>query len=78
MTVVCDYVKVLSVIARYQAQWQHIEAELTGHDLRTMGVARGAIYRTILAGLRAGRLDGTIGSRQDEIEYVERTAALAK
>ena len=31
---------------------------------------RGVIYRSVLAGLRAGRLDGTIRSREEEIEYV--------
>jgi hypothetical protein len=47
-----------------------VHAELDGHDLHRLGVPRGLIYRTILANLRAGRLDGTIHSRAEEEAYV--------
>ncbi|MFM7582621.1 MAG: CCA tRNA nucleotidyltransferase, partial [Caldilinea sp.] len=56
---------------RYRSEWQAIRPELTGDDLQHLGIARGAIYRRLLAELRAGRLDGTIQSRADEIAWVQ-------
>ena len=76
MPVVCADEKVLSVIAQYRAQWQHVQADLDGHDLHVLGVPRGSIYRKILADLRAGRLDGTVGSRQEEVALARRIAGL--
>jgi tRNA nucleotidyltransferase (CCA-adding enzyme) len=50
----------------YQAGLRQIEPELTGHDLRAMGLKPGPIYRQILSALRDARLDGKIQTRQEE------------
>jgi tRNA nucleotidyltransferase (CCA-adding enzyme) len=50
----------------YQAELRQVEPELTGHDLRAMGLKPGPIYRQVLAALRDARLDGRAKSRQDE------------
>ena len=76
MPIICRDAQVLDHIARYQAEWQHIQPELTGDDLRRMGIPRGAIYRAILNELRMGRLEGTLHSRAEEIALAESLAAV--
>ena len=60
------------VVRRYLGEWRHIHAELDGHDLKGLGVPRGPVYRDILGALRAGRLDGEIATREDEVALVRR------
>jgi tRNA nucleotidyltransferase (CCA-adding enzyme) len=60
------------VLNEYDAKWKDVRAELDGNDLATLGVPKGPIYGEILSELRAGRLDGEIHSRAEEIERVER------
>ena len=76
MPILCQEPRVLNSIARYRQQWQHIRPELSGDDLRRMGIPRGAIYRAILDELRMGRLDGTLHSREEEIALAEVLAAV--
>jgi tRNA nucleotidyltransferase (CCA-adding enzyme) len=74
LPVVCSDTQVLAAVEQYRRAWQHIQPVLDGHDLQRLGLRRGTIYRTVLAGLRAGRLDGTIHTREEEIDYVQRMA----
>lgn len=76
LPVVCGDPVVLAHVRRYRSEWQAVRPELTGDDLRHLGIARGAIYRRLLAELRAGRLDGTIRSRAEEIAWVQERLTL--
>ena len=67
--------QVLAALDRYCHEWRDVQASLDGNDLQALGLPRGAIYRTVLADLRAGRLDGTINSREEEVACVRRIAA---
>ena len=67
--------QVLAALDRYYHEWRHIQALLDGNDLQALGLRRGIIYRTVLAELRASRLDGAINSREEETAYVRRIAA---
>ncbi|MBP7960552.1 MAG: CBS domain-containing protein [Caldilineaceae bacterium] len=51
---------------RYETEWQQIVPLLDGVDLQKMGLRRGPLFRTILDGLRAARLDGRLHSRAGE------------
>ncbi len=62
----CGDAQTQLAVQRYQTEWQHVHAELNGDDLRVLGIARGPIYREILARLRAARLDGLVQSRAEE------------
>ena len=64
--VVCAEPKALDAITHYRTSWQHVRAELDGHDLKALGIPKGNVYRTILSALRAGRLDGTLTTRAEE------------
>lgn len=58
-------------LERYRDTWRHIQPELTGEDLKTLGFKPGPLYREILTALRAARLNGKIASREEEVEMVE-------
>jgi tRNA nucleotidyltransferase (CCA-adding enzyme) len=75
LPIVCDDAQVIDARNRYWETWQHIEPALNGNDLERLGLRRGTIYRTVLADLKSGRLDGTIRSREEEIAVVQRIAA---
>jgi tRNA nucleotidyltransferase (CCA-adding enzyme) len=57
-------------IALFRTQLRGIAPELTGDDLRRMGIPPGPQYRDILARLRDARLDGVISTRAQEEEVV--------
>jgi tRNA nucleotidyltransferase (CCA-adding enzyme) len=67
--------QILWFYRRYRADWQHIQPALNGNDLMALGIARGPIYRRLLSSLRAGRLDRSLQSREDELVFVRRELA---
>ena len=49
---------------------------VTGHDLmREFGLAPGPIYKKLLDAVREAQLDGTIKTRKDAVELVQRLLA---
>ncbi len=76
LPVVCTDPQVLVAAERYEGEWRHVRATLDGNDLRARGIPRGPIYGEILDALRAGRLDGTIHSREDELDLVRQVALI--
>lgn len=57
-------------VDRYRGEWRGVQAELTGNDLKTLGLPPGPRYKEILRSLRALRLDGTISDRAQEENFV--------
>ena len=57
---------------QYAGQWRHVQPELTGKDLRRLGIKPGPQYRDILWRLRQARLDGEIHTRDEELAMVAR------
>lgn len=57
-------------VDRFRATWRRVHPLLTGEDLKELGLPPGPIYREILARLRAGRLDGKITTRAEEVAWV--------
>ncbi|NJL56800.1 CCA tRNA nucleotidyltransferase [bacterium] len=58
-------------ITHYLTAWRHITPVLDGNALRAMGLPPGPQYGHILNQLRAGRLDGTLNSDDDERALAE-------
>jgi tRNA nucleotidyltransferase (CCA-adding enzyme) len=75
LPIVCGEDQVLAARDRYLNTWQYVQPALDGNDLERLGLRRGTIYRTVLADLRAGRLDGAIHTRDEEVALVKRVAA---
>ncbi len=61
-------------IALFRSQLRNVQAELTGDDLKKLGLAPGPAYKKILAHLRDARLDGKISTRAQELELVKSIA----
>jgi len=76
LPVVCDDAVANEHVRRYRTEWRDTQPEVSGDDLRRMGIPRGAIYREMLAALRMGRLDGEIHSRADELALIEQMALI--
>lgn len=62
-------------VDQFRAKWRAVQPALTGADLRMMGLPPGPTYRTILAQLRAKRLDGEIATREEEEAWVSQWVA---
>lgn len=58
-------------VSLYLHRLRHVRPALTGGDLRALGVPEGPRLGSILSALRTGRLNGTLTSREDEIEVVK-------
>lgn len=56
-----------TLIRKYMECWRHVVPELTGDDVLRSGLSAGPEIRELLRSLRAGRIDGTIRSKEDEL-----------
>jgi tRNA nucleotidyltransferase (CCA-adding enzyme) len=58
-------------LSHYLARWRIIQPETDGETLRRRGLPPGPRYGEILRALRAARLDGRIGSAQEEARMLD-------
>ena len=63
--VVCERVQL------YRTRLRALSPEMTGNDLKQLGIQPGPVYRKILDRLRNARLDGEISTRAEEQAIVE-------
>jgi len=62
-------------LLRYQTEWRLIEPDLTGDDLKAMGLKPSPLFGRLLEALRDARLDGKVSTRDDEEAWVRRLLA---
>ncbi len=62
-------------LERYAREWRHVQCEMTGKDLKKLGLPPGPTYRHIFETLRAARLDGEITTREEEERRVSEMLA---
>lgn len=62
-------------LLRYQTEWRLVETELAGDDLKEMGLKPGPLFGRLLAALRDARLNGKIGTREEEKAFLEKLLA---
>jgi len=60
-------------ISLYLTRLRNIQVELTGDDLKALGIQPGPLYKKILAEILEAKLDGVLKSRDDEIRYIKDT-----
>ncbi len=70
-----DDARLAAILDAYRTRWSAIKAELTGDDLRAMGLPPSPRYRALLEGLRAARLDGQIATRAEEEQLLQQWLA---
>jgi len=53
-------------LLQYQTVWRLVEIEMSGNDLKEMGLQPSPLFGRLLDGLRDARLDGRVSAREDE------------
>jgi tRNA nucleotidyltransferase (CCA-adding enzyme) len=71
----CPGDEVRQQVEHYLTTWRHIRAELTGDDLKRLGVPQGRHLGQLLTRLLAAKLDGEVTSREAEEALVRRMLA---
>jgi tRNA nucleotidyltransferase (CCA-adding enzyme) len=61
-------------ISLYLTHLRNVKVTLTGDDLKELGIPPGPRYRKMLADLLYAKLDGLVGTHDDEIGFVKRAA----
>ena len=59
-------------LLRYQTEWRTVETEISGGDLKEMGLRPSPLFGQLLDALRDARLDGKVSTRQDEDALLKR------
>ncbi|MCP4540505.1 MAG: CBS domain-containing protein [Chloroflexi bacterium] len=62
-------------LLRYQTEWRLAEIELSGNDLKAMGLNPGPLFGRLLNALLDARLDGKVSTREDEQALLEKLLA---
>ena len=53
-------------LLNYQAEYRLVETEITGDDLKAMGLKPGPLFGRLLGALHDARLDGKVSTREEE------------
>ena len=61
--------QVKRAISLFFTQLRNTAVEMSGQDLKKMGVAPGPIYRETLQAVLAARLDGRLQSHEEELAF---------
>jgi tRNA nucleotidyltransferase (CCA-adding enzyme) len=62
-------------LLRYQTEWRLVEPEISGDDLKGMELRPSPLFGRLLGALRDARLDGKVGTREEEMALLERLLA---
>jgi tRNA nucleotidyltransferase (CCA-adding enzyme) len=58
-------------IVAYLETYRHVKPQLSGHDLRAMGLTPGPVFRTLLKRLLEARLNGEVTNAMEERAFVQ-------
>jgi tRNA nucleotidyltransferase (CCA-adding enzyme) len=70
--------KAKKYISLYLTQLRTIKVELSGNDLKKMGIPPGPRYKKLLAELLDAKLDGRVRNREEEVSFVRERAGRMK
>ncbi|HZK25408.1 MAG TPA: CBS domain-containing protein [Oscillospiraceae bacterium] len=71
LLVVSKHSLVWSRIYFYWEKIRPIQIEISGHDLEVLGLPPGPAYQEILTAVRAARVDGLVGNKEEELAFVQ-------
>jgi tRNA nucleotidyltransferase/poly(A) polymerase len=64
--------KARKTVRTYVETWHNLEPEISGEDLKKMGLKPSRVYGEILSRVRADVLDGKIKGKKEELELARR------
>jgi tRNA nucleotidyltransferase (CCA-adding enzyme) len=73
--VATDHKRLQKHLLHYQAEWRLVETELTGDDLKAMGLRPSPLFGQLLEALRDARLDGKVSTREEEEALLKKLLA---
>jgi tRNA nucleotidyltransferase (CCA-adding enzyme) len=73
--VASDSDRIQERLFRYQTEWRWVEPELTGEDLKSMGLRPGPLFGELLRTLRDARLNGEVSTAEEERALVKQRLA---
>jgi tRNA nucleotidyltransferase (CCA-adding enzyme) len=62
-------------ISHFFTDLRRTKLSLKGRDLKKMGLPPGPVYRQVMEAVLDARLDGTVKSKKDEIEFARQLVA---
>lgn len=65
-------------VSRYLLEYRNVKPELTGDDLKELGIEPGPVYSRLLGELLKKRLRGEVATREDELNFVRGQMASGK
>ena len=54
-------------LSRYITQWRHEKVDITGEDLKNMGLSPGPLFSQILRAVLQAKLDGETPGREEQL-----------
>ncbi len=63
-------------LLRYQTEWRLVKPELTGDDLKALGLKPGPLFGRLLGALHEARLDGKVRTRGEEEALLKKLLAV--
>jgi tRNA nucleotidyltransferase (CCA-adding enzyme) len=67
-------INVKNKFKEFITKYRTVKVEITGEDLRAMGIPEGPIYKEILSKALDAKLDGLLKTKEDEIRFVRQYA----
>jgi tRNA nucleotidyltransferase (CCA-adding enzyme) len=61
-----------SSLMDYLTKWRHVRTQISGDDLKALGIPPGPRYKEILSQLRAAWLDGEVKDEKEEADLLKR------
>lgn len=59
-------------LSSYFTHLRSVQSELSGSDLKQLGISPGPLYKEVFKRLLTARLDGSLVTRQDELDFVRK------
>ena len=66
------YPKSKSKILKFLKVYQKTKLNISGKDLKQLGIKKGPLYKELLSNALYAKLDGKLHSRKEELEFIKK------
>jgi tRNA nucleotidyltransferase (CCA-adding enzyme) len=70
LMITADTEAIRKAASRFLTEWRHLKPELSGSDIVALGIPQGPRVGETLRALRDAKLDGRVGTREQEVTHV--------
>lgn len=65
--------RIYDMLSQYIRSWRFVTPDITGHDLKKLGLVPGPQYKHILQDIHKEKLDGKLQTKQEQLSYIRST-----